>query len=89
MADLPNGDNAVVAELGADDAALATKLFRTFLKCLNDWLAERELPTAYFYCHEGSQRAGLHTHLALYLGQMLEFNRALRDEFAQWRTAWV
>lgn len=76
-------------ELGADDAASATELFATFLKCLNAWLTERDLPTVYFFCHENSPRAGLHTHLAVYLGQGSVKSRRVRTEFLEWRTTWV
>ncbi|MGF3027058.1 hypothetical protein ACQVP2_30105 [Methylobacterium aquaticum] len=74
--------------LGASDGPSAQKIFSDFLKHLNDWLHERHLPTAYFFCHESSPRIGVHTHLAVYLSLSSCVRLPVRDEFRRWAMEW-
>ena len=37
------------------------KGFQSLLKCIGDWLAQREWPCVYIYCHENSAALGLHS----------------------------
>ncbi|WP_147899262.1 hypothetical protein [Methylobacterium sp. WL7] len=53
--------------LGCSNQAEARKLFRSFQKCLDDWLAERDLTPAYFYVHEAGQDGALHTHMQVHV----------------------
>ncbi|MGW5960592.1 hypothetical protein [Methylorubrum thiocyanatum] len=73
--------------LGAPDAVSAEALFTSFLKDMNEWLYEYDIPTAYFYSHESSPRVGLHTHLAVHLG-LGHYPSATRDEFRKWAMKW-
>lgn len=73
--------------LGAPAAVDAQALFSKFLKDLNDWLFQRDLPTAYFFSHENSERIGLHTHLAVYLC-LGRHPHVLRDAFRVWAMRW-
>lgn len=74
--------------LEASDPESAQALFAAFTKDLNDWLCQRELPTAYFFSHENSSRIGHHTHLAVYLCLMRYGRSRIRDEFREWAMGW-
>jgi len=43
------------------------KGFQSLLKCIGDWLAQREWPCVYIYCHENSAALGLHSHIAVFV----------------------
>ena len=55
--------------------------FTAFRKCVRDWLHRRGIPVIYYYSHENSERAGLHTHFAVHIPLDLrrEFRRYVRD----------
>jgi hypothetical protein len=65
--------------------------FAVFLKCLRDWLAQRQLPVAWIYTHENSSKIGLHTHLILYLpGDLFDdIHCAYRSDFRAWAKGWA
>ncbi len=65
--------------------------FAVFLKCLRDWLTQRQLPVAWIYTHENSSKIGLHTHLILYLpGDLFDdIHCAYRSDFRAWAKGWA
>ena len=70
-------------KLGCSAPQEVGEQFRAFCKCLRDWLAQRDIPAAYIYSHETSERAGLHSHIAIHIPS--NFGK----DFLAWRFGWM
>ncbi|GLS54424.1 hypothetical protein GCM10007886_26070 [Methylobacterium gregans] len=75
--------------LGCRSDTEVQALFTKFLKCMRDWLAQRNLPVVYLYAHEVSARFGTHTHLAVYIpgGPWTPYDQ--RSEYRTWVRQWA
>lgn len=70
--------------LGSHSPSEVQDAFTAFRKCVRDWLHRRGIPVIYYYSHENSERAGLHTHFAVHIP--LDFRREFRRYVREWAT---
>ena len=65
--------------------------FGAFLKCLRDWLIQRQLPVAWVSAHENASTVGLHSHLILYIpGDLYDgVHCRYRSDFRAWAKGWA
>lgn len=76
--------------LGCTSPKETKTAFRSFQKCLDDWLSQRELPPAYFYVHEAGPDGALHTHMQVHVPLDRPYWPNYGPAFREWvQRTWV